>query len=239
MLHTLLASGKSRPRPPVLATLFSAAAHVVLVAAIVVSARPVIHLASKLETILAQFLFPTERRSESAATSVTYIASARSEGSGITPAGGTESADALTARHRAEEEAQAREQPRATPAATVDPLIEQKQAAESFGAFTLLDVDSAAVRDPRSTAPTYPKILEAKGVEGFARMRFVVDSSGLIDLSTVETMEASNPEFARAVRAAMPGMLFRPAMMGDKAVRQLSEQNFSFRIQATKAQKKP
>ena len=52
-------------------------------------------------------------------------------------------------------------------------------------------------------------------------------------------MEASNPEFARAVRAAMPGMLFRPAMMGDKAVRQLSEQNFSFRIQATKAQKKP
>ena len=239
MLHTLLASGRSRPRPPVLATLVSAAAHVVLVAAIVVSARPVIHLASKLETILAQFLFPTERRSESVASSVTYIASARSEGAGSTPAGGAEAADALAARRRAEEEAKAREQPRATPAATVDPLIEQKQAAESFGAFTLLDVDSAAARDPRSTAPAYPKALEAKGVEGFARMRFVVDSSGLIDLSTVETMEASNPEFARAVRAAMPGMLFRPAMMGDKAVRQLSEQNFSFRIQATKAQKKP
>jgi len=100
-----------------------------------------------------------------------------------------------------------------------------------MGAFALLDVDSAAVRDPRSAAPTYPKDMEERGVEGIVRARFVIDSTGLIDPSTIKVLETTNESFARSVRAAMPEMRFRPAMMGTKAVRQLAEQEFAFHVQ--------
>lgn len=104
--------------------------------------------------------------------------------------------------------------------------------AEEYGEyFTIVDVDSAAVRYPESAAPVYPPELMAKGVEGYAALRFIVDSTGLIDLATVEVIEASRPEFARAVRSSMPQMRFRPALMGTTPVRQLAEQIFRFRVQ--------
>ena len=79
-------------------------------------------------------------------------------------------------------------------------------------------------------SPAYPKDLLAKSVEGHATLRFVVDSTGLIDLGTVRLVEASHPLFLKAVEDAMPRMRFRPAMMGHSAVRQLAEQLFKFEI---------
>jgi TonB family protein len=73
--------------------------------------------------------------------------------------------------------------------------------------------------------------MEAKGINGLVRVRFVVDSTGRIDVSTVTVLGATNESFARAVRTALPDMRFRPAMMGAKAVRQLSEEDFAFKVQ--------
>lgn len=96
--------------------------------------------------------------------------------------------------------------------------------------YQLLEVDSAAMRDPSSAAPVYPPDLEARGVEGHVIIRFVVDSTGKVDLTTLLTVEATNAAFDRAVRDALPLMRFRPAMMGNKPVRQLAEQLFRFEI---------
>src|SRR5690606_23635588 len=68
--------------------------------------------------------------------------------------------------------------------------------------FQVLDVDSAAVREPDSAAPIYPPELMATGVEGWAAVRFVVDSTGRVDLSTIETLGFTNPAFWDAVRTA-------------------------------------
>ena len=97
-------------------------------------------------------------------------------------------------------------------------------------AYQVLEVDSAAMRDPSSAAPVYPPALETRGVEGHVIVRFVVDSTGLVDLSSVMVVEATAPEFARAVRDAMPRMKFRPAKVGDRSVRQLAEQLFKFEV---------
>ncbi|MFI5280696.1 MAG: energy transducer TonB [Gemmatimonadales bacterium] len=97
-------------------------------------------------------------------------------------------------------------------------------------AFSVLEVDSAAVRDPNSAAPSYPPLMRMKGIEGFATLRFVIDTTGVIDMSTVTLVDASHAEFVQAVREAMPKMRFRPAMMGPTAVRQLAEQPFKFEI---------
>lgn len=115
------------------------------------------------------------------------------------------------------------------------PQVSTPSVAESTvpdNAFSVLDVDSAAVRDPNSAAPAYPQLMREKGIEGFATLRFVIDSTGLIDMATVSLVDASHAEFVQAVREAMPRMRFRPAMMGLQAVRQLAEQPFKFEIKA-------
>jgi protein TonB len=99
-------------------------------------------------------------------------------------------------------------------------------------AYQIVEVDSAAERDPASAAPVYPAALESRGVEGYVIVRFVVDSTGRVDMASVMTVEATAPEFDRAVRDAIPGMRFRPAKVGQRAVRQLAEQLFRFEVAA-------
>ncbi len=96
--------------------------------------------------------------------------------------------------------------------------------------FMVVEVDSAAERDPTSAAPAYPPEMQARQIEGYVAVRFVVDTTGKVDLSTVQVVLASRQEFARAVREALPGMRFRPARMGDTPVRQLAEQMFRFQL---------
>lgn len=97
--------------------------------------------------------------------------------------------------------------------------------------FTIAQVDSAVTVDPTSAAPVYPPALQKLGVEGSVMVRYVVDSLGHADLSTLQIIRSSRIEFAIAVREALPNMRFTPARMGTKAVPQLVEQPFNFRIQ--------
>lgn len=98
-------------------------------------------------------------------------------------------------------------------------------------AFSIVEVEEQAERDPSSAAPAYPRDLMARGVEGYAAMRFVVDSLGAVDMSSVRVLDFTHPEFVAAVRTAMPGMRFSPARLGDRPVRQLAEQLFRFEIE--------
>lgn len=107
------------------------------------------------------------------------------------------------------------------------PLAEE---AAAQNAFTLLDVDTAAVRDPTSAVPTYPPLLEKQGIEGVAVVRFVVDTTGRADLATFRVVETNHSLFAAAVREALPGMKFHPATVGPTKVRQLVELPFGFKI---------
>jgi hypothetical protein len=96
--------------------------------------------------------------------------------------------------------------------------------------FTLVDVDSAVTRSANSAAPEYPPALLAQHVMGYVSARYIVDTTGFADSSSFEVIESTNPEFVKAVRAALPGMRFKPAKIGQLKVRQLVEQMFSFKI---------
>lgn len=97
-------------------------------------------------------------------------------------------------------------------------------------AFLVVEVEEAAERDPTSAAPAYPPHLLAQGVEGYATMRFVVDTLGRVEPMSVRVLDSTHSGFVSAVKDAMPGMRFRPARRGDRAVRQLAEQQFVFRV---------
>lgn len=118
-----------------------------------------------------------------------------------------------------------------------DSGTEEKQVAEvrEFptydSVFTITEVDSTARIDASSAAPEYPPELLKLGIEGRAVVRYVVDSVGRPDVSTFKVISATRPEFAIAVREALPRMKFEPARMGDRHVAQLVEQPFGFRVE--------
>lgn len=114
----------------------------------------------------------------------------------------------------------------------VDPsdLDADPSAQPGDNALSIIEVDSAVVRDPTSMAPEYPLHLQRLNIEGSAFVRFVVDTTGLVDTVTYRVVKATHPDFAVAVRRALGGMRFRPALRGGVPVRQLAEQTFTFRI---------
>jgi outer membrane biosynthesis protein TonB len=99
--------------------------------------------------------------------------------------------------------------------------------------FSILEVDSSVARYPGSAAPAYPLALLREGVQGSVTTQYVVDTSGYADTSSLKVLRSSHPDFTASVRSALPYMRFFPAKVGDKRVRQLVEQEFSFRIEAS------
>ncbi len=117
------------------------------------------------------------------------------------------------------------------------PRIEDLVRAEAIRtetALTEVEVDSAVVRDPTSAAPDYPPKMLAAAIPGYVTARYVVDTLGAVDTLTFTVVEFTNQEFSDAVRRALPGMHFRPALQHGKRVRQWVEQTFHFRIQGAK-----
>ncbi len=96
--------------------------------------------------------------------------------------------------------------------------------------FTLIEVDSAATRYAWSAAPAYPQAMLAAKKEGYVKAQWVVDEAGYADTTSLKLLDYTADDFALAVREALPFMRFSPAKMGANVVKQLVQQEFSFRI---------
>lgn len=96
--------------------------------------------------------------------------------------------------------------------------------------YSVLDVEESVVRAEDSAAPVYPPAMAREGKEGHVLMRYVVDTTGRVDMTMSAMLQSSHPLFAEAVREVLPRMRFTPAMVGGQKVRQLVEQNFTFRM---------
>ncbi len=111
-----------------------------------------------------------------------------------------------------------------------EPKLEESISLEAYQAFSELEVDETAERSPDSEGPIYPDSLLARQIEGEARVRFVIDSTGRAIPESFGVIEATHAGFAQAVRLALPRMKFKPASMGAKPVAQRVEQTFVFKI---------
>jgi protein TonB len=97
--------------------------------------------------------------------------------------------------------------------------------------FSQLEVDSTVTRYPGSAAPAYPLEMLKEGVQGSVMTQYVVDTSGFADTTSLKVLRSTHADFTAAVRAALPFMRFYPAKVGAKKVRQLVEQEFTFKIE--------
>lgn len=113
------------------------------------------------------------------------------------------------------------------------------QLAGADSVFTQLEVDSTVARYPGSAAPAYPVEMLKQGVQGSVVTQYVVDTTGFADTTSLKIMSMTHEQFADAVRAALPYMRFFPAKVGSKKVRQLVEQEFSFKIEQAASQTTP
>jgi Gram-negative bacterial TonB protein C-terminal len=111
---------------------------------------------------------------------------------------------------------------------------ESRRSRGTDSVFTLIEVDSAVATDPMSAAPTYPEAMRQLGIEGSVQVRYIVDSTGLADSSSLVVVRASREDFALAVRQALPYMHFIAATIGPKRVSQLVIQDFNFKIERQK-----
>lgn len=96
--------------------------------------------------------------------------------------------------------------------------------------FSVLAVDSQVIREPGTVAPRYPAALMEARVEGAVDVEFVVDTTGRVDVTTVEILNSSHPEFTASVETALSEMKFRPAWRSFRHVRQRVTQRFTFRL---------
>lgn len=227
MLEVLLASRGVRAPRPVAGAIISTVVHATVVLAMLVSthrsAQELLEFRRRLEesAVKPQFIIPPNRGAPPASAAIHYMAM-----------GGGEAREGVAnSRKKFDKRGDfGVAQVRGAQVPPETPTVNVPESTLPDNAYSVLDVDSAAVRDPSSAAPAYPAVMMLKSIEGHATMRFVIDSTGLIDLTTVALLDASHAEFVQAVRDAMPRMRFHPAKMGLQAVRQLAEQLFKFEI---------
>jgi TonB family protein len=99
--------------------------------------------------------------------------------------------------------------------------------------YSMLQVDETVQRYEFSAAPVYPPELSARGTEGKVEASYVVDTMGRVDTTTIRVMQSDHPRFTESVRTALAETRFRPAKRAGKAVRQLVQQRFRFKLAPT------
>src|SRR5262249_2120298 len=109
-------------------------------------------------------------------------------------------------------------------------LVSRRSAAvPASGIYTAEGVDRV-VTPLKNPKPIYPRSLELQGVEADFTVRFVVDSTGPVDGSTLDVPGGVHLLFADAVRYALSRSRFLPAQIAGRPVRQLVAQEFIFRM---------
>jgi periplasmic protein TonB len=81
-----------------------------------------------------------------------------------------------------------------------------------------------------SGKPRYPESLRQAAIDGRVLVRFTVDTTGRVDMTSVMVLASTHDLFTRAVRDALPSFLFKPAELGGQRVRALAEMPFEFQI---------
>ena len=101
---------------------------------------------------------------------------------------------------------------------------------EESDPYDVARVDKPVELMAGQTTPHYPELLRSAGVEGRVLARFVVDTSGRVERNSIDVTDASQQQFANAVRDVLLRQRFLPAESGSRRVRQLVVQPFEFRI---------
>ena len=83
---------------------------------------------------------------------------------------------------------------------------------------------------PGNIAPRYPDELREAKIEGEVLVQFVLDTLGHPDMETLKVLRSTHDLFTNTVKASLPNMLFYPAQVGGRPVKQLIQMPFNFNL---------
>lgn len=86
------------------------------------------------------------------------------------------------------------------------------------------------VRILTTEKPRYPELLRNAQVEGSVLVRFVVDTTGRVEMSYVQVLSTTHELFTRAVLEALPRFRFKPAEVRGRRIRMAGEIPFEFSL---------
>lgn len=98
-------------------------------------------------------------------------------------------------------------------------------------------IEKPATVAPGNRGPRFPDELREAGVEGQVLAQFVVDTEGHPIVSTFKVLKSDHELFTQAVRDVLGDMLFTPAEVGGRTVKQLVQMPFAFSL--SRDSKKP
>ncbi|HMC57124.1 MAG TPA: energy transducer TonB [Gemmatimonadaceae bacterium] len=98
------------------------------------------------------------------------------------------------------------------------------------GVYDETAVDRTVLPWAKNPPPIYPSQLRSSGLQGTVIVRFVVDTSGVVEQGSMSVLESTHPAFAEAVRAWLPRTRYFPAEVSGRRVRQLVQQRVEFSL---------
>lgn len=107
------------------------------------------------------------------------------------------------------------------------PRIDTSACVANFEVDHMPEMDPAS--DRRQHVP-YPENLRGANIQGTVRARFVVDTAGRPEMSSLHIVQSSHRYFSDAVTKALPGFHYLPATKSGKPVRCWTEQSFEFTL---------
>jgi protein TonB len=111
---------------------------------------------------------------------------------------------------------------------TVDPDVVPVGDAEVVYPATLADVRFEPAVLISQPLPKFPPVLQQAGISGLVKLRFVVDTAGRVEPTSVKVLETTHRGFEDPARESVVAAVFRPARIGDRPVRQLANQPIRF-----------
>jgi TonB family protein len=97
-------------------------------------------------------------------------------------------------------------------------------------AYFEFQVERAASPQPGNLAPRYPDSLRVARIEGEVLAQFIVDTLGRPDMTSFKVIKSTHDLFTNTVKASLPNMLFYPAEVGGRKVKQLIQMPFQFNL---------
>jgi TonB family protein len=91
-------------------------------------------------------------------------------------------------------------------------------------------VEKTATPQPGNVAPRYPDELRDAKIEGAVLVQFVLDTLGHPDMDTFKVIKSTHDLFTNTVKSSLPNMLFYPAEVGGRKVKQLIQMPFNFNL---------
>jgi protein TonB len=92
-------------------------------------------------------------------------------------------------------------------------------------------VEKPAMHLPGTGSLVYPTILKNANIQGTVTAMFVVDTTGMADVSTFKVLESTHDLFTAEVRKNLTKMRFIPAEVGGRKVKMWVQQAFQFQLQ--------